>query len=266
MNASESGHWYKPDGTPAYEVPSADGKRLIKTTLREAKKYGLLGSYSSIKNVKANYGIQNYQLKQSRMAALTSPRLADWIAGTLTEKEFFSILDEEEAAHRKAAAEWGTAYDAAVEQALENKDFDEAYGVAVASTLEQMTAFAPLNSWKSQTTFGNVSLGYGGKIDAIAVDAHVIADFKGQEYKRDTYTAYEDWAMQLCAYLRGLGHDPMQWTCVNFVQDRTDQKRCTAHVWSDAEKAQADYKFNLLRLYWLADNFPEKFEELRRAA
>ena len=43
---SESGHWYTKDGTPAYTTMGKTGER--NTTLRDARKLGLLPSVTTI--------------------------------------------------------------------------------------------------------------------------------------------------------------------------------------------------------------------------
>jgi len=57
---SESVHWYTKDGEPAYTIERADGKGFRNTTLRDAKKLGLLPSVTTILGVAAKPGLQNW--------------------------------------------------------------------------------------------------------------------------------------------------------------------------------------------------------------
>ena len=45
--ASQSGHWYLPDGAPAYEIRGTNGK-VRPVTLRDARKLNLLPSVTTI--------------------------------------------------------------------------------------------------------------------------------------------------------------------------------------------------------------------------
>src|SRR6056300_705776 len=75
--ATESGHWYEKDGTPAYKVPMAkDPNKMRNTTLRDAKKLGLLPSVTTIIKEAAKPGLTNWIINQNIMAALTVPRIA----------------------------------------------------------------------------------------------------------------------------------------------------------------------------------------------
>ena len=53
---SESGHWYDDQGNPAYEIIGANGKQR-NTTLRDAKKLGLLPSVTTVLGVAAKPGL-----------------------------------------------------------------------------------------------------------------------------------------------------------------------------------------------------------------
>ena len=53
----EGCHWYTKDGQPMYEVASADGKRKIKTTLRQARTMNLFPSVTTILKVLEKSGV-----------------------------------------------------------------------------------------------------------------------------------------------------------------------------------------------------------------
>ena len=73
-NKSEAGHWYTADGEPAYTVERSDGKGYRNTTLRDAKKLGLLPSVTTILSLAAKPLLQNWLQQQAILAALTLPR------------------------------------------------------------------------------------------------------------------------------------------------------------------------------------------------
>ena len=71
---SESNHWYAKDGTPMYTVPAKSGEPRA-TTLRDAKKMGLLPSVTTIMKSAASPGLEAWKLNQMMLAALTLPRV-----------------------------------------------------------------------------------------------------------------------------------------------------------------------------------------------
>lgn len=74
---NKSSHWYEKDGTPRYEVPSADGKKMVKTTVAHARKMGLLPSVTTILNILAKPQLESWKIEQAILCALTLPRLDD---------------------------------------------------------------------------------------------------------------------------------------------------------------------------------------------
>jgi len=70
---AESGHWYTRNGEPMYQIEGANGK-IRNTTLRDARKHNLVPSVTTILNVAAKPGLDNWKLQQVLLAALTLPR------------------------------------------------------------------------------------------------------------------------------------------------------------------------------------------------
>ena len=80
---SNSAHWYTADGEPSYTRIAKNGN-VRATTLRDAKKEGLLPSVTTIINVLAKPGLDRWKQEQVLLASLTLPRLeneleADWL-------------------------------------------------------------------------------------------------------------------------------------------------------------------------------------------
>ena len=94
--ASENGHWYAPDGTPAYTIIGKNGKER-NTTLRDARTLELRPSVTTIISVMAKPGLEQWKLNQVLMAALTMPR----VEGE-TEPEYISriIRDSKEQGYK----------------------------------------------------------------------------------------------------------------------------------------------------------------------
>lgn len=60
---SESGHWYNEGGLVS-EVPSADGKRMIRPDCRHARKFGLVPSVTTILSVAARPGLDKWRREE----------------------------------------------------------------------------------------------------------------------------------------------------------------------------------------------------------
>ena len=87
---AESGHWYTKDGTPAYTTIGKTGER--NTTLRDARKLGLLPSVTTINGMLSKAGLNSWLQQQVLLAALTLPRLpdepeADWLARVMQDSK-----------------------------------------------------------------------------------------------------------------------------------------------------------------------------------
>ena len=80
---SSSQHWYTKDGEPSYTRLTKEGK-VRNTTLRDAKKEGLLPSVTTIISSLAKPGLERWKQEQVLLASLTLPRLEnepeeDWL-------------------------------------------------------------------------------------------------------------------------------------------------------------------------------------------
>ena len=100
---SESGHWYDKNGNPAYRIIGANGKER-NTTLRDAKKLGLLPSVTTVIGAVAKPGLNRWLQEQAILAALTLPRLDGE-----EEKDWLSRVLNDSKAQGKDAAARGTA-------------------------------------------------------------------------------------------------------------------------------------------------------------
>ena len=59
---SESGHWYTQEGEPMYTIVGANGKER-NTTLRDAKKEGLVPSVTTIMSMMAKPALEDMETK-----------------------------------------------------------------------------------------------------------------------------------------------------------------------------------------------------------
>lgn len=248
--ATEQGHWYDQTGAPCYEVKRADGKGMRPTTLRDARKLGLVPSVTGITGLIMGPGLINYKLKQVFQATLASP---------------FALKDETPEAHmaralamaeqhKEKAAERGTGLHAAIELYLA--------GVECSRWCEHIQKLVDtLKIHSIDLKFGSPEksfahpLGYGGKCDwhkqhGYATDEGVVIDFKSKDLiEPGKKYAYDEHAMQLASYAMGLGLGIRATRCINVFIGEQDQ-RILVHEWPEADLQSAWTQFKHLLAIW----------------
>ena len=189
---SESGHWYLPNGSPAYRVVGKNGKER-NTTVKDAREHGLLPSVTTIIGCAARPALDVYKQQQAILAALTLPRLEgeleqDWLSRVVTDSK----------EHAKQAAERGTQIHGVIEAFYEGIYIPELppYVRVVESVINEHFGS---QLWVSEKSFAKG--GYGGKCDLIAKNC--VIDFKTTEKDLDKLDYYFDHQMQLSAYRQG---------------------------------------------------------------
>jgi hypothetical protein len=233
----DTGHWYTKDGTPAYTVEGKTGIR--NTTLRDARKLGLLPSVTTINGMLSKAGLDTWKQQQVLLAALTLPRQpdepeADWLA---------RVMQDSKATGREAA-ERGTAIHAVIEAYFDQVYMPEKppYLDAIDSTLK--SAFGE-QLWLPEKSFGH-PLGFGGKCDLMAKTGFVV-DFKTKNTDLDKVDVYFEHEMQLAAYREGLGV-PTARCAIVFVNGTTNQVKL---IEVEEQKLQNSWECfqHLLRVY-----------------
>lgn len=197
---SESGHWYTKDGEPAYTIIGKNGKER-NTTLRDARKEGLLPSVTTIIKLAAAPGLEQWKQRQVLLSALTLPK----IDGESEDSYIARIMADSKEQGRKAA-ELGTKIHGAIESSFMDGTFNPEYSEHVMAAQEEVRrTFGNIN-WGAEKSFGSV-LGYGGKIDLSSMDdLGVVIDFKTKEFTADKLPeCYDEHIMQLGAYREGIG-------------------------------------------------------------
>lgn len=208
--SSEGGHYYYPDGRPAYTVIGKNGKERP-TTIRDAKKLGLLPSYSEIMKIYPKPALDTWKVRQGIMAALTIPHLEG-------EKDEDSIarIFEDSKQQVAIAREKGKKIHRAIELYLQGKDIEPEYEIYAKNAVELLYKHLNINFnicineyYKNvEHTFACWRDGYGGKIDLWLPEPTCIVDFKTKEFTADTSIkklAYDENKIQLHSYEHGLG-------------------------------------------------------------
>ena len=246
-SSSESGHWYDKDGNPAYEIIGANGKQR-NTTLRDAKKLGLLPSVTTILGVAAKPGLDRWKQEQAILAALTLPRLEDE-----EESAWLSRVLNDSKAQGREAADRGTLIHGVLESFFD--------GIL----LESVPDYCRNAENAIKATFGNRlwipeksashELGFAGKVDLHAKGDKVkgipgvVCDFKTKEVPLEKVVPYEDHIMQIAAYRELLGL-PDARCAIMFVNGLTNEVKLCEIEEAELQKGLKCF-FHLLRFYQL---------------
>ncbi len=192
-NTSESGHWYLPDGSPAYRIVGKNGKER-NSTVKDAREHGLLPSVTTIIGCASKPALDVWKQQQAILSALTLPRLdgeseEDWLSRV--------VADSKETA--KQAAERGTQIHGVIEAFYEGIYIPELppYVRAVENAINEHFGS---QLWISEKSFAYG--GFGGKCDLVAKSGFVV-DFKTTEKDLDKLDYFFDHQMQLSAYRQG---------------------------------------------------------------
>jgi hypothetical protein len=193
--ASESGHWYAKDGTPAYTIVGKNGKERP-TTLRDARTLELVPSVTTILSVLAKPGLENWKQNQILMAALTMPR----VEGE-TEQEYIARIIRDSKEQGMKAAEEGTRIHGAIESFYTKKTNHPDYDVYVSATVNAVYEKFGEQEWIAEKSFATSA--FGGKVDLASPE--VVLDFKSKEFTEDDLPKpYDENVIQLAAYRHGL--------------------------------------------------------------
>jgi hypothetical protein len=194
-HAAESTHFYTREGKPAYTVEAKAGHQRP-TTVRDARKLGLVPSVTTVIRCAAAPGLEYWKTQQAILAALTLPRLQDE-----PEESYLSrILSDSKEQARKAAAR-GTEIHAAIQGHYEGKPPAEEFWPHVRGAVAEVEKWMK-GPWTAERSFSHV-MGFGGKVDLSHQWA--VLDFKSKEFgPDDDLRTWDEQGMQIGAYREGL--------------------------------------------------------------
>jgi hypothetical protein len=251
----DSTHWYQRDGAPLHTVLSLKGEPRP-TTLRDARKLGLLPSVTNILGVIAKPGLISWLQEQAVLAALTLPR----IAGE-SEDTFAKRVVEDSLSPRDGAADFGTAFHHGAEQIAQSLEVDRADPLSAWLNLyrDWYQANCVRLLWTEQRAVSQL-LGYAGTADLLIehkVHGLCLVDLKTMKCLRTATgkTAkpkpYSTWCYQLAAYRAALG---VRATCINVVVNSVTPESPVEHVWTEAEMESGLRAFMAARELWMVEN------------
>jgi hypothetical protein len=244
----DTGHWYTRQGTPAYTTIGKTGERP--TTLRDARKEGLLPSTTTIINILDKAGLTNWKLQQVLLSALTLPREPqeseqDWLVRVMK--------DSRETGYK--AANRGTEIHGIIESWFEQVYMPEkpAYLENIDRTLYD--AFGE-QAWLCEKSFAH-PLGYGGRVDLMAKPINgqgtgFVVDFKTKDIDLDKVDVYFEMELQLASYREGLNL-PNARCAILFVNGTTNQVKLVEIEEAQLQKSWDCFQ-HLLRVYQIKNN------------
>ena len=245
--SAESVHWYQQDGTPQYTVIGRDGSNRP-TTLRDARKFNLVPSVTTILKIMAKPGLEQWKMEQMLLAAMTLPKL-----DSEPEKDYIARIVADSKETGKQAAEAGTRIHESIEKHFAGEP-NEHPEIASKVAQEISKHFnVPLNHpWMIERSFSH-PMGFGGKIDMYCNG--IVLDVKTKEFgPDDKVDAYDEHAMQLAAYRHGLEQPTAR--CANVFVSRTHPGVIRIIEWPENEIQKAWRMFECLLQFWkLKNNF-----------
>jgi hypothetical protein len=244
--ASESGHWYRRDGTPMYDVPAAKGG-MRACTLKDARKLGLYPGVTTIIRCAAAPGLERWKIEQAILAALTLPR----IEGESSDQLLSRIRNDADEQARKAR-ERGTEIHAAVQGHFEGAPPAEELWPHVQGVRDTLRANCGEQPWSTERACAH-PLGFGTKVDLSATE--IVLDFKGSDFTRETMARLETWDehhMQLAAGRAALGQPTAR--CAIVYISRTVPGLCRLIDVDESDLVRGWDMFRGLLNYWQAKN------------
>ena len=192
----DSAHWYQRDGVPLHTVPSLKGDPRP-TTLRDARKLGLLPSVTNILGVIAKPELTAWLQEQAVMAALTLPRIPG-------EKEdaFAKRVVADSQSIRDNAADFGTAFHSGAERVAQSLEVDLQHPAAdwLWYYRDWYQANVSTLHW-TEKVLVHEEWGYAGTADLFIthpVHGLTLVDFKTTKLKPGTkFAPYKSWGYQL---------------------------------------------------------------------
>jgi hypothetical protein len=255
VRASESQHWYTRTGEPAYTVKNKDGHPRP-TTLRDARKLGLVPSVTTIIKCAASPGLEAWKLQQMMLAALTLPR-----APEESEESFISRIQADSKEQAKMAAERGSEVHAALESFFETRHVTTKFAESVAGTESEIVKIFGNLEWSTEKSFARD--GFGGKVDLHSQDGQgVVIDFKTKEFTEETMDkaqGFDEHLMQLASYRVGLGLPKAR--CANVFVSVTQPGLVVVREWSQEDLERGWKMFNSLLQFWYAKSGLERTDE-----
>lgn len=244
----DSSHWYGIDGLAMHSVLSGKGE-LRPTTLRDARKFGLLPSVTNILGVVAKPELQAWLQEQAVLAALTLPRIEGEEEGAFAKRVVMDARSQ-----GQAAMAFGTALHHGAERVAKTLEVDPADPVAPWLNLfrDWYQANCVRLVW-AEKALVNRALGYAGTGDLLIehqVHGLTLVDLKSQNVKGSGPSTYRSWGYQLAAYRAALGRNVV---CMNLIMNSREPHAPVEAPWSEDDMERNWRGFQAARELWVIE-------------
>ena len=192
------GHWYDAEAKPRHTMPLASGEGERNTTLRDARKYQLIPSVTTLLGLFAKPGLERWKQDQILRIAFDNPAKLD--------ESFENYASRCLVLHEKPvedAASFGTRIHDAIEKFFEGEPIEE----------ELLPYVKPAFDWKQENqlrfierekTLVNLEEGFAGTVDIVGLGANqekFVIDWKTRKTKpKQKVTSYDFQIHQIAAY------------------------------------------------------------------
>lgn len=191
-------NFYNPDGTPAWEVDGASGKR-VKVTVVHARKLGLLPSVTNILSILRKEALEDWKQEQLVRACLDLQR-----GDTESEHDYVNRVVDKAFSKSETAKDFGSECHYFIQDVLQGKERAE-------YDLPELTIIAIRNELKKHIVTAvcekplvSAGYGYAGRSDCRSIGHDGVAtrwEFKTQGTKTgEKIKTYDEWLMQVAAY------------------------------------------------------------------
>ena len=189
------------------EIPSADGRKMIRPNIRHARKFGWLPSVTSINKLLKSHSLEEW--KQNSVVKLCAKHPFDTFipsSATASEDEHLDeyatyitdMLDNEVGGY----ADQGIAIHAALAQWISHKTESQNPELAeMCHQFDEHMLERKIKHWESEHTLANRDLGWAGTPDAwgIGDGVSILIDMKSMDIDKFE-KPYESWLLQQGAY------------------------------------------------------------------
>lgn len=253
-----SNHYYdKVTGEPRYTVETKTGGRR-NTNVADAKKLGLVPSYSTIVSLLNKEGINIWNIDQIMTACMEWSYKTKPCATKEELEEHISTWkkDVKEIAGKlgRQGRERGTMVHDALEKCYKQELVDISLHELIFPVLELVDEHFPLpqNAWIAEKSFARN--GYGGKVDLHTREGQgIIIDFKTKDVDdKKKMKPYPDDVMQHAAYRDGL--DLPKALCYTLFVNVRHPGMLVMHEWKEEQVVKAGKMFNTLKQFWYLKN------------
>ena len=260
--AQEGGHWYTKTGEPMYEVPNASKPGTMRpTTIKDARKLGLVPSVSTIMKLEAKPQLTNWLVQQGMLACLTLPR----IHGE-DDTQFIKRALEDSKQQVIKAAERGQFIHGLLEETMEKNFLPTRASPEDAGFVMPVVEWIHRNfdgyTWHAESSFAfelNTMRGmrwFAGKRDLTGThttNRPVVLDYKVKDYPANStkVLAYPEHVTQLAAYGRPYSKE---FTAVNIFVSSTAPGVFTPVNWAQPDISSGWDAFEALVSLWYARN------------